>query len=204
MPKFTLVTSLRPDPPPWQRVLAEQKQRYAAQHGYGFIQHEAIWESPIHGKLDLFARHLSGTDWLAWMDADVYIAHAEIKLEEYIEPQTSVVFGCRLYCLDPGMLLLANDKNARFYLERVRHLTAQWRLSCNKPCHAKCGWFLAFNQRRVKAFARLTGDLMSTHPDNPYPRFTVHAYDRLDKEAIMCGLLASQKLAGPPVDSPFP
>jgi len=192
MLKITLLTCLRSDALSWQEPLAVQKECYAAAHGYIFVKHQAIWESPVIGKLDLFDRYLPETDWLVWMDADTYIANFEIKLENYISPRTSVVLGNRIYCVDPGVLMLGNDAHTRFYLNQVRSWVGQWRASCPKSCHAKCAWFMAFKIRRTSIFARFAGDWLSTHPDNPYPHFTVHPYDRPDKEAVLMGLLANQ------------
>ena len=75
----------------YTRYTTQNKKIYCEKHGYTFIEDDDVYnkDKPIPwSKLLLIQKYLSDFDYIAWIDADIYIMNKEIiRLNKKMEMQ---------------------------------------------------------------------------------------------------------------------
>lgn len=104
----------------------ENKRLYCEKHGYDFIcgTENLDPSRPIPWtKLKILQQHLGAYDWVFWSDADSFIMHQSVCLEDLIDERYMLVVACDWNGLNTGQFLLKNCKESFELLEESYGMT---------------------------------------------------------------------------------
>lgn len=121
--KITLVTLFDKNIEKYARITAENKRRYCAKHGYGFVCFDHTLDATLHpswSKLQALASSFQDNDWLFWSDADALIVNFDQRLEDFIDNRYHLIVSTDWHGLNFGNFLIQNHPWSKSLLEQTR------------------------------------------------------------------------------------
>jgi len=101
---------------------------YAKKYNYGFIVYNDVFNkkvSPCWNKIPAILENLSRYKYLIWVDADIIINNFDIKIESFIEDESSInlyiCYDINLHkeCINSGVMIIKNTEWSKNLFTRV-------------------------------------------------------------------------------------
>ncbi|XP_002964665.2 uncharacterized alpha-1,2-galactosyltransferase C637.06 [Selaginella moellendorffii] len=112
------------------QLVSPNKQRYAAMHGYGFIDASDVLDAerpPSWSKIKAVRKHLGSYDWIFWNDADSLVTNFAVTLEEVVsstlgdvkyEDRPDLIITQDVTGFNAGMFFIRDSAWSRDFLTR--------------------------------------------------------------------------------------
>jgi len=102
---------------------------YAKQHGYSFRCFRSGFDKTRHpswSKFHFTMRALHEADWVVWMDADVFVMNPEIRIEDLIDDEYSMICSAfvwvgpvKIFAIQSGLFIARNTPFTFDYFNNV-------------------------------------------------------------------------------------
>eukprot|EP01087_Luapelamoeba_hula_P007196 TRINITY_DN1747_c0_g1_i2.p1 TRINITY_DN1747_c0_g1~~TRINITY_DN1747_c0_g1_i2.p1 ORF type:complete len:389 (+),score=64.34 TRINITY_DN1747_c0_g1_i2:60-1226(+) len=108
------------------KLSGETKKKYAAMHGYTFIEdndlipEESTWNQRSAIRTRCFMKHMNDFDYMFWTDVDIFFTNPEVTIEEIIQAGR----GAHVICskdwgnrqLNPGSMIVKSSEFTRKFI----------------------------------------------------------------------------------------
>lgn len=123
--QILILTASTPGIREYAALAAQNKSRYAREHGYAFLERTegfAASRPPAWSKILFIRQALREYPWVFWSDADALIMNPRIRLEEFMRPGKDVILAeaqAPYPHINTGQMLFRASSFSRLFLRAV-------------------------------------------------------------------------------------